>query len=84
MTNTINSASAMRIAIEYANLCFEETSDRVITLNDGLYEISFRAMFLAYEAYVDAQNGEVLGFSFEPVMPEEKHDRIINIAENIA
>ena len=27
---------------------------------------------------------QYLGFSFEPVMPEEKHDRIINIAENIA
>ena len=74
MNNNITSASAMMLAIAYAGFHFEDTSDRHAALNDGLYEISFRTMFMAYEAYVDAQSGEVLGFNFEPVMPNEKHE----------
>lgn len=74
MNNNITSNYAMMLAIEYAGFNFEDTSDRHIAFGDGLYEISFRTMFMAYEAYVDAQSGEVLGFNFEPVMPNEKHE----------
>ena len=35
----------------------------------GLFEIAFRTDCLSYEAYVDAESAEVLGFSFEPVEP---------------
>lgn len=74
MNNNITSTYAMMLAIEYAGFNFEDTSDRHIAFSDGLYEISFRTMLMAYEAYVDAQSGEVLGFNYEPVMPNEKHE----------
>ena len=74
MNYNITSTRAMMLAIEYAGFNFEDTSDRHTALNDDLYEISFRTLFMAYEAYVDAQSGEVLGFNFEPVMPNEKHE----------
>lgn len=74
MNYNITSTRAMMLAIEYAGFNFEDTSDRHTSLNDGLYEISFRTLFMAYEAYVDAQSGEILGFNFEPVMPNEKHE----------
>ena len=67
MNNNITSNYAMMLAIEYAGFNFEDTSDRHAAFSDGLYEISFRTMFMAYEAYV-------LGFNFEPVMPNEKHE----------
>lgn len=35
-----------------------------------LYRIVFRTDYLSYEAYVDAQSAQVLGFSFEPVEPD--------------
>ena len=71
MNNNITSTYAMMLAIEYAGFNFEDTSDRHAAFSDGLFEISFRTLFMAY---VDAQSGEVLGFNFEPVMPNEKHE----------
>lgn len=67
MNYNITSASAMRIAIEYTGSAFEGTSHRHAAFSDGLYEISFRTMFMAYEVYVDAQSGEVLGCDYMPV-----------------
>ncbi len=34
---------------------------------DGLYEIVVHTLYLRYEAYVDAQTGEVLGLNTEPL-----------------
>lgn len=34
---------------------------------DGLYEIVVHTPYLKYEAYVDAQTGEVLGLNTEPL-----------------
>lgn len=73
MTNNITSAAAMLAALEYADLNIEETCDRRIALHDGLYEISFRTMFMVYEVYVDALTADVPGFNAEPAMPNKTY-----------
>ena len=66
MNYNITFAEAMTAAIEYA-AGTEKVFDRHMTAANGLYEISFRTAFMAYEVYVDAQSGEVLGCDFCPV-----------------
>ena len=67
MNYNITSAEAMAAAIEYTASATEKVFDRHMTAANGLYEISFRTLFMAYEVYVDAQSGEVLGCDFCPV-----------------
>ena len=67
MKYNITSAEAMAAAIEYTASATEKVFDRHMTAANGLYEISFRTLFMAYEVYVDAANGEVLGCDFAPV-----------------
>ena len=67
MNYNITSAEAMAKAIEYTASDMEKVFHRHMTAADGLYEISFRTALMAYEVYVDAQSGEVLGCDFFPV-----------------
>ena len=67
MKYNITSAEAMAAAIEYTASATEKIFDRHMTAANGLYEISFRTLFMEYEVYIDAANGEVLGCDFAPV-----------------
>ena len=67
MNYNITSAEAMAAAIRHTASGAETVFDRQMTAANGLYEISFRTLFMAYEVYVDAANGEVLGCDFAPV-----------------
>lgn len=67
MKYNITSAEAMAAAIEYTACGRESVLDRHTAAMNGLYEISFRTALMAYEVYVDAENGEVLGCDFAPV-----------------
>lgn len=74
MKNMITSAAAMMAALEYAGLNIGETYDRHIVVRDGLFEISFRTLFMVYEIYVDAFSGELPGFNCEPALPASSYE----------
>jgi len=68
MTN-MNGKKAIENVIAYAGLENYTISDIKVVNADGLYEVSLVAGFLKYDAYVDAADGEVVGFMTEPTVP---------------
>ena len=58
---------ALRCAIIYTNIGNDEPVCISGNLADGLFHFIVTTLYLRYEFYVDAGNGEVLGISTEPL-----------------
>ena len=69
MNNTIKLTQdqALQCAIIYANIRNDEPVCISGNLADGLFHFIVTTLYLRYEFYVDAGNGEVLGISTEPL-----------------
>ena len=67
MKNNISGNAAIHAAIEYAQLIGQEVYHINARRTDGLYEVTFETDWMRYDCYVDAADGEVLGFDQAPV-----------------
>ena len=63
----LTAAVALSEAARSAGVDVSEIADEEITLDNGYYEIRFTSDWMEYDCYVDASNGEVLGFQSTPV-----------------
>ncbi|MBR1455806.1 MAG: PepSY domain-containing protein [Oscillospiraceae bacterium] len=66
--NTYTAEQALRIALTYAGLEPKDCRCGALRLEGGLYEIALRTDYQKLELYVDAADGEVLGFNAEPAL----------------
>ncbi len=57
---------AVAAAVLYGNLRNREVLSADVSLADGLYEVLLHSEWMDYDCYVDASNGEVLGFQSQP------------------
>ena len=69
MKKNISGEAAILAAIGYAQLTKEEAGGINVRRADGLYEVTFASDWMTYDCYVDAADGEVLGFDQSP-LPE--------------
>ena len=65
----ISGNAAILAAIGYAQIAAGEAGNIAVRRTDGLYEVTFESDWMRYDCYVDAIDGEVLGFDCEP-LPE--------------
>ena len=87
MKNMICSpAEARRIAMEYAELTYDDSRCLRNVLEDGFYEIVILTPFQKYEIYVDAQTDEVSGFNTEPrlIVDGELFESVIDALRYLA
>ncbi len=57
---------AVAAAVLYGNLRNREVLSADVSYADGLYEVLLHSEWMDYDCYVDASNGEVLGFQSQP------------------
>ena len=65
--NRVTEKQALQAALRYAGLQDAQWQCRLNRLEEGLYRILLRTPYLAWEFYVDADSGEVLGIDTEPI-----------------
>lgn len=70
MKQYITSLAAMNAAFTELSLTGQEIYALSIVRADGLYELRFATDFVAYDCYVDAADGAVLGIDTRPIAPE--------------
>ena len=63
---------ALKCAIAYVEIKNDEPVCTSSSFADGLYHFIVTTLYLRYEFYVDAMNGEVLGISTEPLLDLEE------------
>ena len=66
MKNHISGNTAILAAITYAQLSEREAGNIAVRRTDGLYEVTFESDWMRYDCFIDAYDGEVLGFDPEP------------------
>ena len=64
--HVIDPQVAVAAAVLYGNLRSREVLSADVSLADGLYEVRLHSEWMDYDCYVDASNGEVLGFQSQP------------------
>lgn len=64
--HVIDPQVAVAAAVLYGNLRSREVLSADVSLADGLYEVLLHSEWMDYDCYVDASNGEVLGFQSQP------------------
>lgn len=64
--HVIDPQVAAAAAVLYGNLRNREVLSADVSLADGLYEVLLHSEWMDYDCYVDASNGEVLGFQSQP------------------
>ncbi len=64
--HVIDPQVAVAAAVLYGNLRNREVLSADVSLADGLYEVLLHSEWMDYDCYVDASNGEVLGFQSQP------------------
>lgn len=70
MKQYITSIAAMNAAFYELGLAEQEIYGLSVVRADGLYELRFTTDFVAYDCYVDAADGTVLGIDTRPLAPE--------------
>lgn len=65
-SHVIDPQVAVAAAVLYGNLRNREVLSADVSLADGLYEVLLHSEWMDYDCYVDASNGEVLGFQSQP------------------
>ena len=66
-SHVIGPQVAVAAAVLYGNLRNREVLSADVSYADGLYEVLLHSEWMDYDCYVDASNGEVLGFQSQPV-----------------
>lgn len=64
--HVIDPQVAVAAAVLYGNLRDREVLSADVSFADGLYEVLLHSEWMDYDCYVDASNGEVLGFQSQP------------------
>ena len=64
--HVIDPQVAVAAAVLYGNLRNREVLSADVSFADGLYEVLLHSEWMDYDCYVDASNGEVLGFQSQP------------------
>ena len=64
--HVIDPQVAVAAAVLYGNLRNREVLSADVSLADGLYEVLLHSEWMDYDCYVNASNGEVLGFQSQP------------------
>lgn len=64
--HVIDPRVAVAAAVLYGNLRSREVLSADVSFADGLYEVLLHSEWMDYDCYVDASNGEVLGFQSQP------------------
>ena len=64
--HVIDPQVAVAAAVLYGNLRSREVLSADVSFADGLYEVLLHSEWMDYDCYVDASNGEVLGFQSQP------------------
>ncbi len=65
-SHVIDPQVAVAAAVLYGNLRNREVLSADVSYADGLYEVLLHSEWMDYDCYVDASNGEVLGFQSQP------------------
>lgn len=65
-SHVIDPQVAVAAAVLYGNLRNREVLSADVSFADGLYEVMLHSEWMDYDCYVDASNGEVLGFQSQP------------------
>lgn len=65
-SHVIDPQVAVAAAVLYGNLRSREVLSADVSLSGGLYEVLLHSEWMDYDCYVDASNGEVLGFQSQP------------------
>ena len=65
-SHVIDPQVAVAAAVLYGNLRNREVLSADVSYADGLYEVLLHSEWMDYDCYVDASNGEVLGFQCQP------------------
>ena len=65
-SHVIDPQVAVAAAVLYGNLRNREVLTADVSYADGLYEVLLHSEWMDYDCYVDASNGEVLGFQSQP------------------
>ncbi len=65
-SHVIDPQVAVAAAVLYGNLRSREVLSADVSFADGLYEVLLHSEWMDYDCYVDASNGEVLGFQSQP------------------
>ncbi len=66
--NNITAITALKNAAAYADINIDSITELDCQYDgNGLYELNFNCNWVSYEAYVDAETGEVLGFMTTPM-----------------
>lgn len=65
-SHVIDPQVAVAAAVLYGNLRDREVLSADVSFADGLYEVLLHSEWMDYDCYVDASNGEVLGFQSQP------------------
>lgn len=65
-SHVIDPQVAVAAAVLYGNLRNCEVLSADVSFADGLYEVLLHSEWMDYDCYVDASNGEVLGFQSQP------------------
>lgn len=76
MNNTITFNNAVNNALAAAGLKSHDIIANNNLLRDGYFEIYLLTEWLEYDIYVDAENGEVVGFDSRPVCFGDSCERI--------
>lgn len=66
-SHVIDPQVAVAAAVLYGNLRNREVLSADVSFSDNLYEVVIHSEWMNYDCYVDASNGEVLGFQSTPV-----------------
>ncbi len=66
----IGSMTALNALMHELGLDGQELYGLSAVRADGLYELRFCTDFTAYDCYVDAHSGQVLGIDTRPIAPE--------------
>lgn len=64
--HVIDPQVAVAAAVLYGSLRSREVLSADVSFADGLYEVLLHSEWMDYDCYVDASNGEVLGFQSQP------------------
>lgn len=65
-SHVIDPQVAVAAAVLYGNLRNREVLSADVSYANGLYEVLLHSEWMDYDCYVDASNGEVLGFQSQP------------------
>lgn len=65
-SHVIDPQVAVAAAVLYGNLRNREVLSADVSYADGLYEVLLHSEWMDYDCYVDASNGEMLGFQSQP------------------